>query len=45
MTSDVAVRSPGTRSPVKTAKDLFTTELITGGAGVTDQSVMYPEGA
>jgi tripartite-type tricarboxylate transporter receptor subunit TctC len=42
MTADVAVSLAWHTSPVKTAKDLFTTELVTGGAGVTDQSVMYP---
>ena len=42
MTSDVAVSLAWHTAAVKTAKDLFTTELITGGAGVTDQSVMYP---
>ena len=42
MTADVAVSLSWHTSAVKTAKDLFTTELVTGGAGVTDQSVMYP---
>jgi tripartite-type tricarboxylate transporter receptor subunit TctC len=42
MTGDVAVAISWGSSPVKTARDLFTTELITGGVGVTDQSVMYP---
>jgi tripartite-type tricarboxylate transporter receptor subunit TctC len=42
MTADVAVSLAWHTAPVKTAKDLFTTELVTGGAGVTDQSVMYP---
>jgi tripartite-type tricarboxylate transporter receptor subunit TctC len=42
MTSDVAVSLAWHTAAVKTAKDLFTTELITGGAGATDQSVMYP---
>jgi tripartite-type tricarboxylate transporter receptor subunit TctC len=42
MTADVAVSVAWHTSPVKSAKDLFTTELVTGGAGVTDQSVMYP---
>ena len=42
MTSDVAISIAWHTAPVKTAKDLFTTELITGGAGATDQSVMYP---
>ena len=42
MTADVAVSIAWHTAAVKTAKDLFTTELITGGAGVTDQSVMYP---
>jgi tripartite-type tricarboxylate transporter receptor subunit TctC len=42
MTSDVAVSLAWNTAPVKTAQDLFTTELITGGAGATDQSVMYP---
>src|SRR6186997_1699447 len=43
MTSDIAVALSWHTSPVKTAKDLFTTELVTGGAGVTDQSVMFPK--
>jgi tripartite-type tricarboxylate transporter receptor subunit TctC len=43
MTADVAVALSWHTSPVKTAKDLFTTELVTGGAGVTDQSVMFPK--
>ena len=43
MTSDVAVAISWHTSPVKTAKDLFTTELVTGGAGVTDQSAMFPK--
>lgn len=42
MTSDVAVSLAWHTAAVKTAKDLFTTELITGGGGATDQSVMYP---
>ena len=42
MTADVAVSLAWHTAPVKTAKDLFTTELVTGGAGATDQSVMYP---
>jgi tripartite-type tricarboxylate transporter receptor subunit TctC len=42
MTGDVAVAISWHSSPVKTAQDLFTTELITGGVGATDQSVMYP---
>jgi tripartite-type tricarboxylate transporter receptor subunit TctC len=42
MSSDVAVTVAWHTAPVKTAQDLFTTELITGGAGATDQSVMYP---
>jgi tripartite-type tricarboxylate transporter receptor subunit TctC len=42
MSSDVAVAVAWHTAAVKTAKDLFTTELITGGAGTTDQSVMYP---
>lgn len=29
-------------SPVKTAADLFTTELITGGSGHTDGNVIFP---
>src|SRR4029078_3268117 len=39
----IAVALSWHTSPVKTAKDLFTTELVTGGAGVTDQSVMFPK--
>jgi tripartite-type tricarboxylate transporter receptor subunit TctC len=42
MTSDVAVTVAWHTAAVKTAQDLFKTELITGGAGATDQSVMYP---
>ena len=29
-------------SPVKTARDLFTTELIVGGSGYTDGNVIFP---
>jgi len=42
MSSDVAVTVAWHTAAVKTAQDLFKTELITGGAGATDQSVMYP---
>lgn len=42
MNSDVAVSLAWETAPVKTAADLFNTELIVGGAGATDQSVVFP---
>jgi tripartite-type tricarboxylate transporter receptor subunit TctC len=42
MNADVGVSLSWHTSPVKTAADLMKTELIVGGAGATDQSVVFP---
>lgn len=42
MNSDVAVSLASANAAVKSAADLEKTELIVGGAGATDQSVIYP---
>ncbi|MBX9739728.1 MAG: hypothetical protein K2X62_06645 [Beijerinckiaceae bacterium] len=42
MNADVGVSLAWHTSSVKTAEDLMKTELIVGGAGATDQSVLYP---
>ncbi len=42
MNADVGVALAWHTAPVKSTADLFTTELITGGAGATDQSVIFP---
>jgi tripartite-type tricarboxylate transporter receptor subunit TctC len=42
MNADVGVAISWQTSPVKTAQDLFTTELVVGGGGPTDSSVLYP---
>lgn len=42
MNDDVGVAISWQTAPVKTAQDLFTTELVGGGGGPTDSSVLYP---
>ncbi len=42
MNADVGVSLAWANAAVKKAQDLETTELIVGGAGATDQSVVYP---
>ncbi len=42
LNSEVAVAIAWHESPVKTARDLFETELVVAAAGNTDQSVVYP---
>lgn len=42
MNADVGVSLAWNTAPVKSAADLEKTELIVGGAGATDQSVIYP---
>jgi tripartite-type tricarboxylate transporter receptor subunit TctC len=42
LNSEVAVAVSWKTSPVKTAQDLFTHELIVAGAGKTDNSVAFP---
>jgi tripartite-type tricarboxylate transporter receptor subunit TctC len=42
LNSDVGVAVSWRSSDVKQAADLFSHELIVGGAGATDQSVVYP---
>lgn len=42
LNSDVVVATAWQTAPVKTADELFTTELVVGGVGATDNSVIYP---
>lgn len=42
MNADVGVALAWATSPIKTAEDLRTSELIVGGSGSTDQSVLFP---
>ncbi|MDB5509697.1 MAG: Tripartite-type tricarboxylate transporter, receptor component TctC [Hyphomicrobiales bacterium] len=42
MNADVGVSLAWHTAPVKNADDLMKTELIVGGGGATDQSVLYP---
>jgi tripartite-type tricarboxylate transporter receptor subunit TctC len=42
LNSEVGVAVSWKTSPVKTAADLLTKELVVAGAGATDQSVVYP---
>jgi tripartite-type tricarboxylate transporter receptor subunit TctC len=42
LNSEVAVTVSWHTSPVKTAKDLFSTELVVGAGGATDGSTIFP---